>query len=138
MAADPGGAGKRRETVIDPKSGRASAPVDADFAAAAVIHVDIPAAADCLLRVDWTGDVGRAYCDGTLIADCFGYGPTWEIGLRDQAIRHGIELHLLPLPENAPIHLSPAARPSAYADGQVLDIGSITLAPVSRVHVPAP
>ncbi len=137
-------AGKRRAAVIDPKSGRASAPVDADFAAAAVIHVDIPAdcsTADCLLRIDWTGDVGRAYCAGTLIADCFGYGPTWEIGLgrhRDQAIRHGIELHLLPLRDDAPIHLSPAFRPTAYPDGQVLEVGSITLAPVARTLVPAP
>lgn len=142
-------AGKRRQAVIDPKSGRVSAPVDADFAAAAVIHIDIPAdlstvdssVADYLLRVDWTGDVGRAYCAGTLIADHFAYGPTWDIGLRrhrDQAVRHGVELHLLPLPEDAPIHLSPAGRPSAYTDGQALDLGSITLVPVARTHVPAP
>ncbi|WP_202919008.1 beta-galactosidase [Saccharothrix deserti] len=134
-------AGKPRKPTIDPRSGRASAPTDADFAAATVVHVDIPAdafAADCVLRVDWAGDVGRAYCDGALIADHFWYGPVWEIGLRrhrEQAIRHGVDLHLLPLAEQAPIHLSPASRPTAYPDGQVLDLRLITLTPVARTLV---
>jgi hypothetical protein len=51
---------------------------------------------------------------------------------REQAIRHGIELHPQPLPEDAPIHLSPACRPTAYPDGQVLGVGSITLTPDAR------
>ena len=139
-------AGRAREPASDPRSGRASAPTDGDFTAAAVLHVDVPADAfigetELLLCVDWTGDVGRAYCDGALIADHFWYGRVWEIGLRrhrNEVIRHGLELHLLPLVESAPVYLSPATRPSSYPDGQVLELRSITLSPAVRRCVPEP
>lgn len=141
-------AGTARTPVIDPRSGRASAPTDADFAAAAVIHIDVPqdafateADADILLRIDWTGDVGRAYCDGQLVADHFWYGPVWEIGLRrhrEQVVRHGIDLHLLPLAKDAPIYLSPSSRPTAYPQGQVLELRSVALVPVGRASVTRP
>jgi hypothetical protein len=132
--------------VIDPRSGRASAPTDVEFAAAAVFHVDVPSDAfvgddELLLRIDWTGDVGRAYCDDELIADHFWYGPTWEIGLRrhrEKVVRHGLELRLLPLAEGAPIFLSRASRPTAYSDGQVLELRSATLTPLVCTRVPEP
>ena len=78
---------------------------------------------------------------GTLIADQFWYGPVWEIGLRrhrEQVLRHGIELRLLPLAEHAPVYLSPDSRPACYPDGQVLDLRAISLAPQVRVRVPKP
>jgi beta-galactosidase len=138
-------AGPAGRPACDPRTGRASAPTDNDFTAAAVYHVDVPADAfvgdaELLLQVDWTGDVGRAYCAGELIADHFWYGPRWDIGLRRhriEVIRHGLELHLLPLVENAPIYLSPASRPR-YAGGQVIELRSITLSPVVRRYVPEP
>ncbi len=37
---------------------------------------------DVLLNVDYTGDTGMAFADGTLVADHFYNGPSWQIGLR--------------------------------------------------------
>ncbi|MFJ8955099.1 beta-galactosidase [Streptomyces sp. NPDC102381] len=97
--------------------GRASAPRDEDFEKAGVHHITIPPNAlegdgDVLLRLRYTGDAARAYIDGHLVADHFWYGPDWEIGLRrfaDAALRHGVEIRVLPL--------DPAAR--VYVDGSV-------------------
>nr|MDT0662014.1 beta-galactosidase [Micromonospora sp. DSM 115978] len=129
-----------RRPRVDPATGRASAPVDEDFAAAAVYHVPVPAdlfdgGAEVLLRVRWIGDVGRAYLDGVLVADQFWYGPDWEIGLRrfrERAIAYGVELRLLPLAADAPIHLSARVRPvSCPADG-LLDLRGVEFVPVPR------
>ncbi|MBB6550654.1 beta-galactosidase [Nonomuraea rubra] len=136
-------AGPARPPVIDPVSGRASAPVDADFDAAAVYHLTIPEDAftgddEVLLRLDWTGDAGRAYLGGRLVADQFWHGPPWEIGLRrfrDEVLERGLELRLLPLREDAPVYLSPAFRPPAYPDGTVLELRSATLVPMPRTVI---
>ncbi|MGW3349576.1 beta-galactosidase [Nonomuraea rubra] len=136
-------AGPARPPVIDPASGRASAPVDADFDAAAVYHLTIPEDAftgddEVLLRLDWTGDAGRAYLGGRLVADQFWHGPPWEIGLRrfrDEVLEHGLELRLLPLREDAPVYLSPGFRPPAYPDGTVLELRSATLVPMPRTVI---
>ncbi|MFC4006232.1 beta-galactosidase [Nonomuraea purpurea] len=112
-------AGPPRRPVVDAASGRASAPVDADFADAAVHRVTVPPELlagddEVLLRLDWSGDVGRASIGGRLVADQFWYGPPWEIGLRRfraELLEHGvIELRLLPMAEDAPVHLSPEVR----------------------------
>ncbi|MFD3652180.1 beta-galactosidase [Streptomyces sp. NPDC058620] len=87
--------------------GRSSAPVDKDFeTSAAEYRIDVPdvllARPDgVLLRIDWTGDVARAYTGETLVADQFQAGQPWEIGLDRldaSAVRaHGITLRLLPM-----------------------------------------
>ncbi|MEV1001032.1 beta-galactosidase [Nonomuraea sp. NPDC050202] len=138
-------AGPARPPVIDPASGRASAPVDADFDAAAVYRLTIPPDAftgddEVLLRLDWTGDVGRAYIGGRLVADQFWHGPPWEIGLRrfrEEVLAHGLELRLLPLREDAPVYLSPRFRPPAYPGGAVLELRSATLVPLPRTVITA-
>jgi beta-galactosidase len=135
--------GPARQPVVDAGSGNTSAPTDADFAAAAVYEVTVPpqilqTAHEVLLRVDWTGDVGRAYLGDTLIADQFWYGPTWEIGLdrfRDALATQPLRLHLLPLVKDAPIYLSPRVRPIDYPEGQLLQLRSATFVPVTRTVV---
>lgn len=139
-------AGSARGPVIDSASGRASAPVDADFDAAHIVHVTIADEAfvaddDLLLRVDWIGDVARAYINGRLVADQFWHGPVWEIGLRRfraEAVKYGVELRLLPLSQDAPVFLSPRVRPAAYPQGQVLELRRITVQPVPRTLVDVP
>ncbi|MEW9551711.1 beta-galactosidase [Nonomuraea sp. NPDC050783] len=116
-------AGPPRTAVADPRSGRASAPSDADFAHAAVYRVPVPARLldtgdEVLLRLDWTGDAARALIGGRLVADRFWHGPPWEIGLRRHRralLEHGaIELRLLPWPRNVPqevpVYVSPQVR----------------------------
>ncbi|MEU6371837.1 beta-galactosidase [Streptomyces sp. NPDC046909] len=64
--------------------GRASAPADKYFdAAAAEYRVELPEflPPGTLLRLHWTGDVGRAYVGDVLVADQFFSGRVWEIGL---------------------------------------------------------
>ncbi|TMR93803.1 glycosyl hydrolase family 35 [Nonomuraea basaltis] len=130
-------AGPPRRPVIDANSGRASAPTDADFADAAVFRVTVPAELlhgddEVLLRLDWSGDVGRAYIGGRLVSDQFWYGPPWELGLRrfrEELLEHGaVELRLLPMAEDAPIYVSPEAR----ARKGMLELRSATFVPVPR------
>ncbi|MFI7702653.1 beta-galactosidase [Nonomuraea sp. NPDC049480] len=131
------GAGPPRRTVVDANSGRASAPTDADFAGAAVYRVPVPAGLldggdEVLLRLDWSGDVGRAFIGGRLVADQFWHGPPWEIGLRRfrrDLLEHGaVELRLLPFPEDAPVYVSPQTR----ARKGTLELRSATFVPVPR------
>lgn len=97
---------------------RASAPRDEDFDSAAVYRISVPRAAfdvegEVLLRLSFTGDVARAYIGGRLVADHFWYGPEWEIGLRrfaDEAVEHGVEIRLLPLPHDSKVHVDASVR----------------------------
>ncbi|MBB2947307.1 hypothetical protein FB565_007075 [Actinoplanes lutulentus] len=139
--------GPARPFALDAATGRASAPQDADFEEAAVLHVpvsdDLFADTDdeVLLRIHWTGDVGRAHIDGRLIADQFWHGPVWEIALRrvrKEAVAHGIELRLLPLAQDAPIFISPQVRPADHVEGGVLDIRRIEFARQPRTVLAGP
>ncbi|MGI5289543.1 beta-galactosidase [Nonomuraea polychroma] len=130
-------AGPPRRTVIDAKSGRASAPADADFDDAAVYRVTVPADLldgddEVLLRLDWTGDVGRAFIGGRLIADQYWHGEPWEIGLRRfrrQFLEHGaVELRLLPFPKDVPVYVSPQVR----SGKEILELREATFVPVPR------
>ncbi|MHA5052941.1 beta-galactosidase [Streptomyces sp. SD15] len=112
-------AGPPPETVTGPL-GRASAPADQHFAAsAAEYRVDIPGELPregTLLRIHWTGDVGRAYVGDALVADQFFSGRVWDIGLdrlpADDLRTHGLRLRLLPLAADAPVYV-----PEQAADG---------------------
>jgi beta-galactosidase len=97
----------------------AAAPVDADFAAAAVWRIKLPADldlnSDVLLRLHYTGDVARVYISGKFITDDYYNGLPLEIGLRRQAtaLKDGeVTVAILPLQKGAPIYFSSdAARP---------------------------
>ncbi len=55
---------------------------------------------EIFLRVDYLGDVGRAFIDGRLIHDDFYNGKTWEIGLRrfrSEIADRDVCLHISPL-----------------------------------------
>lgn len=119
---------------------RASAPVDADFAAAAAWQLDgnalIAALPDgdgtaddeLVIRIDYVGDVARLYAGDRLLADHFWYGSAWEVGIRRfaEALTHGgVRLEVLPLAEDAPIYLSPDARPD-FTDGVALELRGVT------------
>ncbi|MEV0344827.1 hypothetical protein AB0H88_03620 [Nonomuraea sp. NPDC050680] len=131
-------AGPARRPVIDAASGRASAPADQDFERAAVYRVTVPAtllgsaAEEVLLRLDWSGDVGRAYIGGRLVADRFWYDPCWEIGLRrfrTELLEHGvIELRLLPFAQDAPVYVPPRTRAGRWP----LELRSAEFVPVTR------
>jgi hypothetical protein len=96
----------------------AAAPRDADFEAAAVWRIKLPAnldlAANPLLRLHYRGDVARVKIGGTFIMDDFYNGEPLEVGLARHAdlLKAGGELtvEILPLQRSAPIYLPPSAQ----------------------------
>ncbi|WP_241846975.1 beta-galactosidase [Streptomyces sp. CB02414] len=119
---------------------RASAPRDEDFDSAAVYRVTVPQEAfagggEVLLRVTYTGDVARAYIGGRLVADHFWYGPDWEIGLRrfaGQAVEHGVEIRVLPLPEESEVYVDASVRDGLAAGRKRAAVDRVSLIPVHR------
>ncbi|MGW0191650.1 beta-galactosidase [Streptomyces sp. NPDC003362] len=105
--------------------GRASVPADEYFdTVAAEYRVDVPddllaREGRTILRLDWTGDVARAYVGDVLVADQFFHGRPWEIALdrlpREALRAHGLRLKVLPLAADAPVHLPGRAPGEAVA-----------------------
>jgi hypothetical protein len=95
--------------------GRASVPADKHVdSVAAEYRVEVPdelldAPDGVLLRLRWTGDVGRAYVGDTLVADQFFSGRVWDIGLDrlpvDALRAEGLRLTVLPLAADAPVYV---------------------------------
>jgi hypothetical protein len=93
-------------------------PPDAAFAKASVWGLrwsrqPMKGLSNILLRLDYTGDVGRLYSGSTLLDDNFFNGLPWEIGVGrfDQpSISTLFTLKVLPMPKVAPIYLDPIAR----------------------------
>jgi len=114
----------------------AAAPVEADFANAAVWRIKLPAYADRLddpiLVLRYVGDVARVSIGGRFIIDDFYNGQPLAIGLRRHAaeLKNGeLTIAILPLQKNAPIYFSsPAALPDFGAAGSVARLtGGIVL-----------
>ncbi|MBK8478171.1 MAG: beta-galactosidase [Opitutaceae bacterium] len=88
----------------------AAAPVDADFANAAVWRLNLPAdldlSANPLLRLCYVGDVARVYIGNTFVMDDYSNGEPLEIGLARHAeqLKAGeLTVAILPLQNSAPI-----------------------------------
>ncbi|ACB74649.1 beta-galactosidase [Opitutus terrae] len=96
----------------------AAAPIDADFADAAVWRIQLPRDLDLgtnpLLRLHYVGDVARVSIGGTFVTDDFYNGNALEIGLRRHAdlLRAGeLTIAILPLQKGAPIFFPESAKP---------------------------
>lgn len=113
---------------------RLSAPTD--WSGAARVHLDVPdvllAGTDrALLRVDWTGDVGRAWVGDHLVSDHFWHGRVWDVDLtpwRDEVAAHGVVLELLPWVGATGVRVDPAVVPAT--DG--LEVRSVDVVRVAR------
>jgi hypothetical protein len=116
---------------------RLSAPTD--YSGAARIRVDVPATAfngadRVLLRVTWTGDVGRARIGDRLVSDHYWHGRIWDIDLtphRDQVVETGVRLELLPWRAGTGVWVDPAVRD--VPDGVAID--AIRIVRVGKVRV---
>ncbi len=122
----------------------AAAPGDADFAAAAVWRIKLPAdldlAADPLLRFHYTGDVARVKIGDTFVMDDFYNGEPLELGLARHAalLQAGGELtiEILPLQKDAPIFLRDSAKPAAYGpDNAACGLHQVELFPRPNVEL---
>ncbi|MEG3616386.1 beta-galactosidase [Isoptericola haloaureus] len=126
---------------------RLAAPTD--FSGAARVRLDVPAdlldappGDRVLLRVAWSGDVGRAVvgdplADGTVIGDHFWHGRDWDVDLtpwRDEVARDGLTLELLPWRRATGVRVDPAVRD--VPDGA--RIRSVDVVHVARVGLAVP
>jgi hypothetical protein len=124
----------------------AEAPNDADFAAAAVWRLTVPADAlrglsDVILAIRYRGDVGRLRAGGHLLDDNYYNGTPWEVGLRELApglASAPLDLEVLPLRSDAPIYLPSGARPDFGGLAQVAAVDSVQAFPVYEVTLAAP
>ncbi|HXT12011.1 MAG TPA: beta-galactosidase [Candidatus Angelobacter sp.] len=114
----------------------AAAPLDADFANAAVWRIKIPRginlANDPILRIHYVGDVARVMLNGKFITDDFYNGNALDIGLRRHApdiLNGDLRIAILPLQKNAPIYMADAARPDFGNAESVVGIRKIELVP---------
>lgn len=111
----------------------AVAPAAADFAAAAIWRVVLPAEAlegDALLRLHYTGDVARVLIGGKFITDDYANGQPLEIGLRRHAkeLKDGeLTIAILPLQQGAPIYLPDSARPDFGGAGSIAVLHRVEL-----------
>ncbi|MFE7277462.1 beta-galactosidase, partial [Streptomyces sp. NPDC057623] len=93
---------------------RASVPADKYFdTAAAEYRVDVPEdlPEGAVLRLRWTGDVGRAYVGDTLVADQFFSGRVWDIGRLPTGAT--VRVRVLPLHAEARVHVPDGAGGAA-------------------------
>ncbi|GAB3194379.1 hypothetical protein GCM10027061_28950 [Nesterenkonia suensis] len=76
-------------------------------------HLEVRAGGQLLLRVDWTGDVGRARLGDRLISDHFWHGREWEIDLTPwlEVLRsEPLTLELLPWRAASGVWVHPSVR----------------------------
>lgn len=133
------------EAGIDPEAvyggpmNRLTAPTD--FTDSARLNLEIPqelinGTDRALMRVEWTGDVGRAVVNGEVIADHFWYGREWDVDLtphRANVVESGLELQFMPWKESLGIWVDPAVR--GIEDG--VSVKSVDLIRIPRVVLTA-
>jgi beta-galactosidase len=122
----------------------ATAPLDADFAKAAVWRIYLPAKLDLsldpILRLHYVGDVARVTLNGKLLVDDFYNGNALDVGLRRYApeiLNGDLEIAVLPLRKDAPIFMAPSAKPDFGAAGSVVDLQGIEIIPRYQLQVTA-
>lgn len=116
---------------------RLSAPTD--FSGAALVQVEVTpdhigGADRTLLRMRWTGDVGRAYVGDELISDHFWHGRDWDVDLTPWAAaiaRHGVRFELLPWKRSTGVWVDPAVRD--VPDG--LHVAAVDVVSVGRIRL---
>ncbi len=119
----------------NPRRHVAMEPDDADFARAAVWHLEFPAgvaadAAHTFLRIEYEGDVARVYAGPRFDNDNFYKGTPWELALwrySPEELRRGLDLKILPLRKDTPLFLERSARPDFSTADEVLRLKAVTL-----------
>ncbi|ROQ04342.1 glycosyl hydrolase family 35 [Rathayibacter sp. PhB93] len=115
-------------------AGRASAPRDADFAAAAAHRLELPetdpAAQRRELEIHWAGDVARILVGGEVVADQFWDGGQWVLDLDELGADSGdVVLEILPMSPDARIGLTGSAEERRRRDASpLLELGPVVLA----------
>jgi hypothetical protein len=125
------------------KKGGAIVPDDSAFDGAEVWRITVPKNAldgvhEVFLRINYTGDIARAYIGDQLIDDDFYFGRVWEIGLRrfaPEILEKGITLKILPLRKDAPIYIPKDRLPAFGENDQAVGVNEVTSEPEYEVEI---
>jgi beta-galactosidase len=117
------------------RAGRASAPTREQVArhgTAWTLPLPLPAErrGRRFLEIDWAGDVAQLEADGEVVADRFWDGTTWTIGLDALGIAEAarLELRIVPLHPDAPVHLpATAAERRRRTEGALLALDAVRI-----------
>jgi len=114
----------------------ALAPNHAQFDRAASWSVELPESAltdlsDLFLRIEYTGDVARLYCNDKLLDDDFFKGTVWEIGLKrfSADCRQKLVVKITPLRKDAPLYIPHSAWPAFSDRAEIAEIRDVSLSP---------
>jgi len=128
--------------VFDWRNGAvAAAPDDSTYGYAGVWRIELPhvippGLSDMFLDIAYAGDVGRLYAGDRMLDDDFFNGKTWEVGLKrfdPRVVSNGLDLHILPLRNDAPVYIPPEMRPPFKGAPQVVGVKSVRLSPEYEV-----
>jgi hypothetical protein len=94
---------------------------------------------ELLLSIDYDGDVGNAFIDGSLVADNFANGTPWEIGLaglREHLKDQPLVLRVTPRREGSiVVHESAMAMKTEIIGREIAEIRSVHLDPVREIRI---
>lgn len=115
----------------------AMAPPDSAFADAETwrlrwVDPNMKGLSNVLLKLDYTGDIGRLYSATNLVADNYFNGLSWEIGLKNcgpGVLGAPMTLKVLPMTHVAPIYLEPQAHALLDGSGDRPKLIQATLVP---------
>ena len=120
----------------------ATAPLDPDFANAAVWRVHLPAGVDLsldpMVRFHYVGDVARVTLNGKLLTDDFYNGNAFDLGLRRYApdiLGGDLRIAILPLRKDAPVYMADQARPDFGKAGSVASLQSVEIVPWYQLQI---
>lgn len=119
---------------------RLSAPLVGDYAAAAVFRVDVDNDGldpddQWLLRLEWTGDVGRVLIGGALVSDQFWSGRSWDIDLGPYraGLDDGVVVEVLPWHPDSAVFVDARVRPRSAEP--IAEIRSATIVSTRTVRL---
>jgi hypothetical protein len=112
-------------------------PPLAEFDQAAVWRLqwqnpDLNGLSNVLLRIEYTGDIGRISSQTALLDDNFYNGLPWEIGLARFGLTTAasqLTLRILPMPQVAPIYLDAKAKARLDRGGTTANVAQARLIP---------
>lgn len=115
----------------------ATVPPDSAFQHAAEWELTLPkqdlgGLSQVYLRMEYAGDIGRAYLGTDLIDDNFYNGSAWEIGLMrfaPEIFEEPLRIEILPLRRGTPIYLDSRAWRKIPANGATASIEGMSLVP---------
>ncbi len=112
-------------------------PPDAAFHEAAQWELTLPkqnleGLSQVYLRMDYAGDIGRAWLGTDLVDDNFYNGLPWEIGLErfaPEIFKEPLRIDILPLRRSTPMYLDSRAWKKIPADKPMAAMESVTILP---------